>query len=237
MLRQLTAANLLSRDAEGRHVLHDLVRAYGVELVEQEKDDSLGARARLLDYLCHNADVATRFLGHTLADVAVPPAEGVVSVGLGTREEALDWFRQEEATVSSALRSMDDPRLLRIGMTLTHHWVSYYSVMGRWSEEIETKRIGLDAALRLDEPTAVMRNASALARALAETGQADEADRHVELMLGQLHRLGPMERAVTERTVGWVRGRQKRHEEALRHACRRWRSTARSATTGPRPAR
>ncbi|WP_372346694.1 tetratricopeptide repeat protein [Streptomyces sp. KL116D] len=220
MLRQLSAVNLLSRDAEGRHVLHDLVRAYGVELVEQEKDDGLAARIRLLDYLRHNADVANRFLGPASTAEAVPPAEGVVSVALGTREEALDWFRQEETSVSSALRSMNDPRLLRIGMTLTQDWVGYYSVMGRWSEEIATKRIGLDAAQRLDEPAAVVRNAAALARALAETGRTDEADRYVELMLGQLDRIGPVERAFAERAVGWVRGRQKRHEEALHHARR-----------------
>ncbi|MFE6888441.1 helix-turn-helix domain-containing protein [Streptomyces sp. NPDC057694] len=33
-LRELTAAGLISRDADGRHVLHDLVRAYGSELAE-----------------------------------------------------------------------------------------------------------------------------------------------------------------------------------------------------------
>ncbi|MFF4838271.1 ATP-binding protein [Streptomyces sp. NPDC001315] len=219
-LRQLTSANLLSRDAEGRHVLHDLVRAYGVELVEQENDDRLGAEKRLLDYLRHNAHVANRFLGRTSTDVAAPPVEGVVSVVLGTREEALDWFRQEEATVASALRSMDDPRLLRLRMTFTQDWVSYYSVMGRWSDEIETKRIALDAALLLDEADAVVRSATDLARALAETGQTEEADRQIELLLGHLDRVGPAERAVTERTIGWVRGRQKRHDEALHHARR-----------------
>ncbi len=217
-LHRLTVANLLSRDAEGRYVLHDLVRAYGAELVESEQDDGLGARIRLLAYLRHNAHAANCFLGRTMADEAGPLTAGVIRVPLGTRDEALAWFRQEEATVSSALRSMDDPGLSRFRMTLTYDWVSYYSLMGRWSEEIDTKRIGLDAALRLDEPAAIMRNASDLARALAQTGRADDADRHVELMLAQLDRLGPEERAVAERTVGWVRGRQKRHEEALHHA-------------------
>ncbi|MFF4902745.1 helix-turn-helix domain-containing protein [Streptomyces sp. NPDC001068] len=219
-LRQLVAANLLSRDAEGRYVLHDLLRVYGAELVELGKDDRLGALTRLLDYLRHNAHAANRFLGRTLADEAAPAADGVVSVVLGTREEALDWFAQEEATVASALRSLDDPRLLRFRMTLTQDWVSYYSVMGRWSAEIETKRIGLEAALSLDEPASVVRNSADLARALAETGQSEEADRQVELMLGQLDRLGPVEQAFTERTVGWVRGRQKRHAQALHHARR-----------------
>ncbi|MFJ3672480.1 ATP-binding protein [Streptomyces sp. NPDC090106] len=219
-LRRLTSANLLSRDAEGRHVLHDLIRAYGAELVEQEQDDGFGARMRLLDYLRHNAYDANGLLGRTSSDVVDPPADGVVRVTIGTREEALDWFRQEEPTVAAALRSMDDPRLLRIRMTFTEHWVSYFSVMGRWSDEIETKRIALDAALLLEEPVAIARNAAHVARALAETGQNDEADRHVELLLAQLPRLEPAEQAIAERSIGWVRGRQKLHDEALHHAGR-----------------
>ncbi|MCQ4212941.1 ATP-binding protein [Streptomyces longispororuber] len=220
-LRQLVSANLLSCDAEGRYVLHDLVRAYGAELFEREGDDAVGARIRLLDYLRHNASMATHFLGRTLIEEADPPREGVTVVDLTTRGEALDWFQQEEATVEAAavmLRTEEDPRLLRLGMTFTLDWVSFYSLRGRWRQEIEAKRISLDIALRLDEPLAVSRNAASLARALAETGQSDEADRQVELMLAQLPRLGPVERATADRTAGWVRGRQKRYAEALRHA-------------------
>ncbi|WP_353940341.1 helix-turn-helix domain-containing protein [Streptomyces sp. HUAS MG91] len=42
-LRALTAAGLISRDADGRHVLHDLVRAYGGELADRaEPDENAG---------------------------------------------------------------------------------------------------------------------------------------------------------------------------------------------------
>ncbi len=219
-LRELISANLLSRDADGLYVLHDLVRVYGAELVEREGDDRLGAKTRLLDYVRYNAHWANRLLGRAASESVGPPAEGAVRVLLDTREEALVWLRQEESTVAAALRSWDDPRLLRFRMNLTQDWVTYYSVTGRWTEEIETKRIGLDAAVQLDEPAAIARNCAGLARALAETGQLDEADRQVELLLGLLERLDPVERAATERSIGWVRGRQKRHTEALHHARR-----------------
>lgn len=217
-LRELTSASLLSRDADGRYVLHDLVRAYGTELIEHEQDDRFGAEARLVDYLRHNAHTANQFLARITSEPTHPTAPGVVLVAIDGREEALEWFRQEEPAVAAALRSMDDPRLLRFRMNLTHDWVSYYSVMGLWTEEIEAKRIGLDAALMLDDPAAIARNSASLARALAETGQVDEADEQVDLMLRQLHRLDPAQRAATERSIGWVRGRQKRHTEALHHA-------------------
>ncbi|MGP4052131.1 ATP-binding protein [Streptomyces sp. 2A115] len=219
-LRELASANLLSRDAEGLYVVHDLVRAYGAELVEQETDDRFGAETRLVEYLRHNAHVAHQLLVQTTSEPVDPPAAGVVRVTFGTHEEALNWFRQEESTVSAALRSLDDPRLLRFRMNVTQYWVAYYSVMGRWAEEIETKRIGLDAASQLDDPVAIASNSASLARALAETGQADEADRLVELLQVQLPRLGPAQRAGAERSIGWVRGRQKRHDEALHHAQR-----------------
>ncbi|PSM43258.1 regulator [Streptomyces dioscori] len=220
-LRELASANLLSRDAEGHYVLHDLVRVYGAELVEQLGDDRLTAETRLLDYLRHNAYTATRTL-HTRpgSQPPLPPVAGVVHVAFDSREEALDWYRQEDATLMAALRSLNDQRLLRHRMNLTHDWVSYYSIMGRWADEISTKRITLDAAVALDDPSAIARNAASLARALAEVGRIDEADEQVELMREQLHRLPLLEQAATERGIGWVRGRQGRYTEALHHARR-----------------
>ena len=129
----LTSANLLSRDADGRYVVHDLVRAYGVELLEQEQDDRFGAETRLLDYLRHNAHAATQALyTRPKEELTDSPAPGVIRVAIADRTEAMDWFHQEEAAATAALRSMDDPRLLRHLMKLTHDWQHYFFVMGRW---------------------------------------------------------------------------------------------------------
>ncbi len=218
-LRELTSASLLSQDAEGRYVLHDLVRAYGTELVELEGDDRIGVEIRLLDYLCHYAHDASHVLdSRPRKDLADPPAPGVVRVGTRDREEALDWFRQEEATVAAALRTLEDPRLLRHRTDLVDDWVSYYAVKGRWSEEIAVRTIGVEASRLLDEPVALSKNCAHLARALAEAGRLEEADAQVRTMLALLDRLDAAQRAATERSIGWVRGRQGRHTDALHHA-------------------
>ncbi|MFE7401612.1 ATP-binding protein [Streptomyces sp. NPDC057557] len=218
-LGELTSASLLSRDADGQYMLHDLVRAYGTELAEQEQDDRSAAETRLLDYLRHNAHAANHFLDNRRGiEPTGRPVPGAVRVAIGNREEALDWFGQEEPTVAAALRSLDDPRLLRHRMHLTLDWQTYFAVMGRWAEEMTIQRIGLDVALVLDEPVAVTRNCAGLASALARTGHVDEADEHVDLILRQLHRLSPAERAFAERSVGWVRSRQERYTEALDHS-------------------
>lgn len=219
-LRDLTTASLLSRDADGLYVLHDLVRAYGGELMERERDDRFGAETRLLHYLRHNAHVANEFLD-TRPTIALPEelAPGVPRLAIADRTQALDWFRQEESTLAAVLRAIEDPRLLRYRTLLTQDWQSYFAVMGRWAEQISAQR-SLDAALVLDDPVAIARHSASLASALAQTGRIEEADEQADLMLGQLHRLPPAERAAAERSIGWVRGRQERYDEALRHARR-----------------
>ncbi|WP_037855344.1 ATP-binding protein [Streptomyces sp. NRRL S-340] len=230
-LRELTAASLLSRDAEGRYVLHDLVRAYGCELAAREQDDRLAAETRLLDYLCHNAHTANRFVSRFPPGPAGSPAPGTVRVEFDDREEGLGWFRQEESTAAAALRSLEDPRLLRHRVGLTLEWVGYNAVMGRWAEEVSAARTGLEAALLLDEPVTVARSSAHLVRALVETGRLDEADEPIALMLGQLDRL-PVEHQVrVQRNVSFIRTRQERYAEALGHA----RAALAVARTLPRP--
>ncbi|MGW2458072.1 helix-turn-helix domain-containing protein [Streptomyces sp. NPDC001761] len=198
-LRELTTASLLSRDAAGRYVLHDLVRAYGAELAGQEADDRLGAKTRLLAYLCHNAHTANTFVSRFPDEPIGDPAPGVVLVTIDDRDEGLDWYRQEESAAAAAVRGFDDPRLLRHRIALTLEWAAYNSVAGRWAEELTASRIGLDAALILDDPVSVARTGTNLSIAMVETGDVDGADEPVALMLGQLDRLPPKDRMLAER--------------------------------------
>ncbi|WP_093895264.1 tetratricopeptide repeat protein [Streptomyces sp. Ncost-T10-10d] len=219
-LRELTTASLLSRDADGRYVLHDLVRAYGTELFEQEHDDRLGTQARLLDYLRHNAHNANRFVTHLEPEPTTSRLEGVVEVALDNRDDALGWFRQEESTVGAAARAMDDPQLRRHLVNLTLESIGYNLAVGRWAEEIAVARIGLDAALALDDLIATVHIRSILARALLESGTVDEVNALIDLILVQIHRLPLMAQDRTEREIGYYRIRQGRFAEALGHARR-----------------
>ncbi|WP_353946833.1 tetratricopeptide repeat protein [Streptomyces sp. HUAS MG91] len=219
-LRELVSASLLSRDAEGRYVMHDLVRAYGAELLEREQDDRSGAETRLLDYLRHNAHTA-RLIMDTRPWEEPPhsPAPGVVQVAIADRAEAMDWFHQEDAAVTAGLHTGgDDPRLLRPRIELIHTWQSYLIVTGRWAEQLTIQRIGLDAALVLDDPSAIAKTSAPLARALVLTGQDDLVDEQVELMRAQLDRLDPKMRAHTEHNLAWVLHRLRRHAESVRHS-------------------
>ncbi|MFI5530158.1 ATP-binding protein [Kitasatospora sp. NPDC051853] len=219
LLRSLISTSLLGRDAAGQFVLHDLVREHAAELLHQEGDDRYAAELRLLDYLRHNARASVRaWETRTIHELDHTPAPGVVLLPFDDREGALAWFRQEERTILAALRRNDDPRLLHFRSSLAQDCVPYFSALGQWADEIEIQQLALDAALLLDDPVAISQAAAALGRALSEAGRSEEAD----LALGHIERhlcqLAPFERANALRSLGWVRGRQQRHAEALDHA-------------------
>ncbi|MFJ7497292.1 tetratricopeptide repeat protein [Streptomyces sp. NPDC097727] len=98
--------------------------------------------------------------------------------------------------------------------------MAYNAVAGRWSEEITASRIGLDAALSLDDPVAIVRSGRYLARALVETGHVEEANEPIDLILKHQDRLPPEHRAATERGIALVRSCQERFIEAREHARR-----------------
>ncbi|WP_320779278.1 ATP-binding protein [Streptomyces sp. CRN 30] len=220
-LRTLVSAGLLSRDAEGRYVLHDLVREHASDLLDQGPDDRPAAESRLFDYLRHNARTAARTLnphrvGSDGSDSG-PPVPGALLLTFGSREDALAWFQQEERTVMAVPDTAGDPRLLRLRRDLAHDCVPYFSARGQWADEIAVQRRGLDAALLLDDPVGAGTAASDLARALALAGteHADEVEELIRLAERQHPRIPPVRRAHTLRATGWIRYHQGRHAEAV----------------------
>lgn len=217
-LRSLASASLLSRDADGRYVLHDLVRAYGHELLEREGDDRAGAEIRLLDYLRHNAHACAQLLSRFPSPSNTSPAPGVVRVPIDSREAALDWYRQEDATVAAAVRTMDAPALLGSRTELVLEWGPFYAAVGHWTEMVAATRTVLDAALANGDAVSAARINQHLGRALIETGDLAEAGRSVDLLLGGLDRLPPHERLTAERHASFVRFYEGRHQEGIQYA-------------------
>ncbi|MFF4903033.1 ATP-binding protein [Streptomyces sp. NPDC001068] len=217
-LRELASASLLSRDVDGHYVLHDLVRAHGLELLDEHHDDRRAAEVRLLDYLRHNAYSAGLFVSRYKADPPGPAVPGVVHVPVSGREDALDWYERESAATAAALRGVEDPGLLRHRVDLALEWVGYNAVAGRWTEEIVAERIALEAALTLDDPVAIVQSGANLVRALVETGSHREADEPATVMLRHLGRLPPARQVRAEQNLNRLRFEQKRIPEALQHA-------------------
>lgn len=105
MLIELTRAHLLDEPAPGRYALHDLVRAYATELVEQQEneDDRYAAERRMLDHYLHTAYAGIRLLEPGREPAALfAPQPGVVIEHFADHQAALDWFDAECATLAAA---------------------------------------------------------------------------------------------------------------------------------------
>jgi tetratricopeptide (TPR) repeat protein len=223
-LATLTAANLLSEHAPGRYVLHDLLRAYAVELAlatdgEVERRAALG---RLLDHHLRTAHAADLLLYRHRDPIDLPVAHvGAAPAELRDRDGAWAWLTAEHRTLLAAIT-------LAAGAGFgTHAWQLAWSVntyldrVGAWQDQSTAQRLALRAAAEAGD-----RNGQALAhrnRAVAclRLGAFDEAGAHLGQALALHEALGDhVGCARTHLNLGILAERQGRHREALGHAQR-----------------
>lgn len=106
LLDDLLRATLLARRAPGRFVLHDLLRAYAADLVEETlpRPERESARGRFLDHCLHSTDAATAVL-HTARPALqlAPPGPGALVHRPDSRREALAWLDAERVVLLAAV--------------------------------------------------------------------------------------------------------------------------------------
>ncbi|KOU37827.1 hypothetical protein ADK54_30920 [Streptomyces sp. WM6378] len=154
LLDELHRAHLVITQGGERYSLHDLLRAYAVELVDAY--DSTDARTesarRMYDHYLHSSHRAGSL---AYADEASwPPldlgerAPGVTPLDLTDRQQSLVWYRDEQTVLAqTAARALQD------GFA-DHAWqlagtqVSYLLKSGRWQQWQQVSEIALAAAER-----------------------------------------------------------------------------------------
>lgn len=149
ILGRLARAHLIRQAAPGRFVMHDLLRAYAVELSHAEDADDVRREAvrRCLDYHLHTGCRAALLLSPTREPIEVEPAApGVVVVDLASVAEALDWFATEHAVLLAAIdRAVRDgfhDHVWRLAWTATE----YFDRRGHWHAWTRTQQIALSVA-------------------------------------------------------------------------------------------
>jgi hypothetical protein len=138
LLYALEGAHLLACDASGqRWGMHDLVRAYGRELLEAAEDrhEQARARERLLGYYRTTALAASNHLK------AVPVPD--VPAQFSGRAQALEWYDANRANLVTAValavhhQSPDDAASLALNLTDYYAWRLY---LEDWSATQELVR-------------------------------------------------------------------------------------------------
>jgi tetratricopeptide (TPR) repeat protein len=171
ILAGLTVAHLIEAapGGPGRWQMHDLVRLYASQLLEEHGGGNERERAidRLLGHYLTNASAAADHL-RALPGVKVPNL-------FAGRDSALAWLDGERASLVAAVRMGADIGWDQAVLQLTFDLFNYFSYRNRIDESIITNEIGLAASRRLgdrDQEGLVLNN---LGLALRESRRFEEA--------------------------------------------------------------
>ncbi|GAB3947061.1 hypothetical protein GCM10027614_41640 [Micromonospora vulcania] len=224
LLTELARTHLLIEHAPGRYALHDLLRVYATELIQDLDSDGerQDAVRRLLDSYLHVAYAGARLLQPFRDLIELEPAlPGVAAVEPVDAEQAMAWFIAEHPVLLNTVTRAADDGLYGHAWRLAWTLADFFDRKGHWHDWAATHEIALTAADLLADRRAAASVRRGLGRARAQLGQYTEA--HAQLwqaarLYGQLGDVPGQ--AHTARSIAWVCSRQGRHREALAHAQR-----------------
>jgi DNA-binding SARP family transcriptional activator/tetratricopeptide (TPR) repeat protein len=221
LLTELGDAHLTTEHVPGRHILHDLVFAYAIELAQRTGMGRRPATGRVLDHYLHTAHLGGRLLHPTRWQVNVTPARpGVTLEDLGDRAAAMKWFTAEHATLLAAVQLAAGTGLDSHTVQLTSALSTYLQRRARWGDWAAVQRVAVAAAANLADRSALAEAHRNLAYAEGELGRFDEARAHLTQAFALFDVLGDRDgQARTHLAAGWALNRQLRATEALDH-CR-----------------
>jgi tetratricopeptide (TPR) repeat protein len=217
-LAELARANLVTEPTSGRFTLHDLLRAYAVELARVHEDDADRDEAlhRMLGHYARTAQAAASLLS--------PRRQAVVAVdadvpGFADGDDALARFIVERATLLGAVTLAAESGLSELACQLAWVVSGLLDIRGRWRERTEVQSIALAAARRSGDRAWQARIHRDLAIALAWLDEYDESLHHADRALDLDAHLGDeFGQARTHSAVCFLMERWGRFPQALEHA-------------------
>jgi DNA-binding SARP family transcriptional activator/Tfp pilus assembly protein PilF len=223
-LRELTRAHLLEERVAHRFVLHDLLRAYAVELAALDLDEAgrQAALGRLLDHYLHSGIAADRRLAPLRDPIRVlPPRAGVTPERPAEPALALAWFEAERHVLLEAVR------LAAASGFDTHAWQISWTLAtaldwrGAWHDLAGVQRTAVAAARRSGDLDGQARALRSLAHALTQLGQYEDAYTHTTAALQIFARLDDtVGRIQTHLALAWMLGHRNPNPESVTQARR-----------------
>jgi tetratricopeptide (TPR) repeat protein/transcriptional regulator with XRE-family HTH domain len=225
LLAELIRANLIVEHRPDRYTLHDLLRAYAVDLAVTHDPDAerLAAARRVLDHYLHTAHAAEGLLYPAQEDlILAPPEPGVTPERPADKEQALAWFTTEHAVLIAAVTADQaavgyclDRRICQLSQTLR----TFLYRKGHWHDWADAGHAALAAARRLRDPGEQGYAHRGLAQAYTWLGRFDEVDAHSQQALDMFGHAGDKAgQAHTHYTVAYLWEQRADHGAALAHA-------------------
>lgn len=226
LLTELTTAHLVEQYSPGRFRMHDLVRAYAAELVNDQETaaERDAALHRMLDFLLHTTVSAAVVLNPNRDPQHLDPVvDGTAFAPVTDTDAAFRWYNEELATLLAAARFSATGPLVRCAWHIPWAMTSFLYRRGRWTEWADIHEAALTTATAVDDQHAIARTRRLLGnaytlldrqadgRAEHERAQALFAALHDDHGLGRTHHA----RAWADERFGEHRGAIAHAEEAL----------------------
>ncbi|MEU4743461.1 BTAD domain-containing putative transcriptional regulator [Actinosynnema sp. NPDC023658] len=222
VLRGLERASLTTSNAQGRHRMHDLIRAHAADTAEHlvPGDERAAAWHRVVDYYLHTAHTADRLLDPHRAPIRLgSPAPGCRPHPLSDASAALTWFDAEHPCLLAAQRTAAAQS--RHQTVWDFAWVlsTFQLRRRRLGDQFDVWTLALSAAEHLTDVTARMTAHRILGCTHSESGQHDEAIEHLRASLALAeHHHDRTNQAHTHLQLAQAWGHRTDDRLALRHA-------------------
>jgi DNA-binding SARP family transcriptional activator/tetratricopeptide (TPR) repeat protein len=221
LLTELTRAHMLTEQVPGRFVLHDLLRAYAGELVDEVETEvhRQMAMRRILDHYLHTAYRAALRVNAARDPITLaPPDPDVTPEDFPDHRQALCWYEAEYRVVLRALRLAADngfgTRTWQLAWTL----VDYLQRRGDWHDQAAAHQIALGAAESAADRLGQAHAHWGLGRAYTRLGRYGDAQHHFQQALDLF---GAIECATHQghvhNSIGHLLERRECPAEALHH--------------------
>ncbi|HXS65455.1 MAG TPA: BTAD domain-containing putative transcriptional regulator [Streptosporangiaceae bacterium] len=224
LLAELTRANLLTEYRPFWYSIHDLLRAYAMELLTEHDTEETCRQAlsRMLGHYLHTSHSAVVLMEPYFNSLRLPPPpDGVTLTALSSARDAQNWFATEHATLLAAVHLAAEAGFDTVTWQLAWAQSMFLLRNGSWNEQLMVQRMGLDAARRVGDLAGEAHLLHRLASGYQMAGRIDEADELFRQALRQFQLIDdPANQAVILSSMTVLAGRRNRPEDALKYSLR-----------------
>jgi tetratricopeptide (TPR) repeat protein/transcriptional regulator with XRE-family HTH domain len=221
LLDTLTATHLVREHTVGRYTLHDLLRLYAAELLdERPPQERRDGTERLLRHYLDTARLADHHLEPWRPTVGAPPRPTAAQPQIGDRATATDWFESELASLQAVIaQAAATPGLEPYAWRVADACAVHLRRSGRRTHRAAVHALAREAAARAGDLAAHATATRRLADALSRLGRTDEVLELLHEALRACRGLGDAE-GVREVRLSLVRvyGSRGAPRRALPHA-------------------
>jgi len=172
-LRELVRSSLLTEYGPDRFTVHDLVRAYAVEVGRTRPTECQAGWVRLYEHYLHTARAGDRLIEPTRDERPIDPPGPDVSVHRHTdSREALAWFADAQDSPMLMIDESADRNDHARVCTLAFAVATFLDRSGNWAELARTHRLAPGAAIALDRSDWQISAHYSLVRAANRTGRS-----------------------------------------------------------------